>query len=51
MTIKYNTWTGTYYIYQMNKNTQLRKTPTPKMKEIMENNKPKIVGHFKVWKS
>lgn len=48
MTIKYNTWTGTYWVYRPSKPVQLRKDTTPKMREVMKK-EPKIQGHFKVW--
>lgn len=48
MKIKYNTWTGTYWVIRPGKPTQLRKDTTPKMRKIMEN-EPKVQGRFKVW--
>lgn len=48
MKIKYNTWTGTYYVYRLNKPVQLRKDITPKMKLLMKN-KAKSEGCFKIW--
>ena len=49
MKIKYNTWTGTYWVYRPGKPVQLRKDVTPKMRRIMKQQEPRIERNFKVW--
>lgn len=48
MKIKYDTWTGTYWVIRPGKPTELRKDTTPKMRKIMKK-KPKLDRQFLVW--
>ena len=48
MRIKYNTWTGTYWVYRPGRPVLLTKHATPKMRELMKKS-PKMEKQFKVW--
>lgn len=48
--IKYNNWTGTYYIYRSLKPTQLRKNVTTSMKQFMENATKTESGYFTIYR-
>ncbi len=49
MKIKYNTWTGTYWVYEPRRPVQLRQDVTPKMRKVMKENEPRLEKGFKIW--